>query len=620
MTYSHPAGILIYLFLPMQLRFLLLTPLIFFSLYMEAQPTSFPRHYFRNPMGMPMQLAANFGELRPNHWHMGLDIRTDAKENQPVYAGADGYVAHIGIRPQSFGRFIIINHPNGLSTLYAHLNDFFPALEEYVTQQQYKQESWAVELDFAKNQFPLTKGAFIAYSGNTGGSQGPHLHFEIFYTKTGKRINPLLFDFHIQDKVPPTLIKLAVYDRSKSVYEQAPLIFSLKKTDSGYIIPKLPLMKMGLSKISFAIQAYDRMSGSGSDDGIYSAKLYLDDEPQISFVLDSMDYDETVYINAHIDYRHKKNGGAFFQHLSLLPGEHGVAYRPISGNGVINLTDTSIHLISVDVKDVFGNTAQLNFNVQYNDSLGKENLYEYKALQFVPNKVNVLEKPDFEMQIPEGCLYDTVPVYYFRNNSVTAYAVSAMHQVNDASYPLHGDVTVSIKPNKMIPEEWKEKLVMLRSSKGNTIRKVIVQNGWMKAAFDDFGSFQVFADVTNPQINELGKGDTINLSAAGRIIFTPTDNFGIVKNFRVELDSQWLRFTNDKSRNWIYNFDERCPYGVHQLTARATDHAGNTTIKTWWFKREPYTPPPKKKAKKGSGKKKVGSGTKKKTTTTKKKK
>ena len=161
----------------MRLRFLLLTYTFCLSLYSPAQPSSLPKNYFRNPLGIPMQLSANFGELRPNHWHMGLDIRTNAKENLPVYAAAEGYIAKVGIRPQSFGRFIIINHPNGLSTLYAHLNDFYPELEKYVTEQQYKQESWAVELLFTKEQFPVSKGSFIAYSGNTGGSKGPHLHF-----------------------------------------------------------------------------------------------------------------------------------------------------------------------------------------------------------------------------------------------------------------------------------------------------------------------------------------------------------------------------------------------------------------------------------------------------------
>ncbi len=562
-----------------------------------------------------MQLSANFGELRPNHWHMGLDIRTDAKENIPVYAAAEGYIAKVGIRPQSFGRFIIINHPNGLSTLYAHLNDFNPELEEYVMGQQYKHENWAVELDFTKNQFPLTKGAFIAYSGNTGGSKGPHLHFEIIDTKTDKRLNPLLFNFPMEDNKPPSIIRLAMYDRSKTVYAQTPVLFAVKNTDSGYIIPKKSVIKTGLSKISFAIQAIDKMNGGGSDNGIFSAKLYLDNEPQLSFVLDSIDYNETAYINSHTDYRNSSS----LQHLSQLPGDHCPIYKQINGDGVINFLDTNVHFISIDVKDPKGNTSQLNFAIQYDDSLAKANVY-YPALKFIPNRMNVLDKEDFKMELPKHSIYDTVPSLYYRNNSSSYNSVTALHQVNDATYPVHDDITVSIKPNKTIPEEWKDKLIMQRTGKGSTIRKVSLQNGWLSATFGDFGSFQVLADVTPPQINELGKGDTINLSSASRILFTPTDNFGIVKKFRVELDSQWLRFTNDKSRNWIYKFDDRCPYGVHQLTATATDLVGNTTTKTWWFKRYPYTPPPpKKKAiKKASTKKKATAGPKKKTTTTKK--
>ncbi len=609
-------------------RIVLLFVLSIAGVQILAQPmdtNNYPRNYFRNPMGIPMQLSANFGELRPNHWHMGLDIRTEAKENLPVYAAADGYIAHVGIRPQSFGRFIIINHPNGLSTLYAHLNDFYPELENYVTDQQYKKESWAVELDFIKNQFPLTKGAFIANSGNTGGSKGPHLHFEIIDTKTDKRLNPLLFNFPLQDDAPPSLIRLAMYDRGKTVYAQTPVFFSLKYTDSGYIIPKFPIMKTGLSKISFAIQAYDKMGGGGSNNGIYSAKLYLDDEPQVSFVLDSIDYDETVYMNAHIDYRYDYNGGAYLQHLSQLPGDHGPVYKKIKGDGVINLSDTNVHLISIDVKDPNGNTSQLNFSLQYDDSLATSAIYSTQSSKFAPNKKNVLEKDDFKIQLPKHSLYDTVPALYYRNNSFSFNSVSALHQVNDPSYPLQEDVIVSIKPDKIIPDEWKDKLIMQRTGKGSTIRKVTLQNGWLTAQFGDFGNFQVLADVTAPQINDPdsyrgGKGDTINLSAASRIVFTPSDNFGIVKKFRVELDSQWLRFTNDKSRNWIYKFDDHCPYGIHQLTATATDLAGNTTTKTWWFERYPYTPPPPKKktTKKGSGKKGKSAAIKK--TTTKKKK
>ena len=209
-----------------------------------------------------MSLSANFGELRPNHWHMGLDIRTNKKENYPVFASADGYIAHIGIRPSSFGKFIIINHPNGYSTLYAHLNEFYPALEKYVREKQTEKESWAIEIDFTEKDFKVKKGNEIAKSGNTGGSQGPHLHFEIRETETDRSLNPLLFGMPLQDDVPPTILKLAMYDRSISTYDQTPKLFSLKKTDNGYIIPKIPVLKTGFNTLSFAIQAVDKFTGS----------------------------------------------------------------------------------------------------------------------------------------------------------------------------------------------------------------------------------------------------------------------------------------------------------------------------------------------------------------------
>jgi hypothetical protein len=588
----------------MQLRLLSFTVFSFFSLFIQAQLPSYPKNYFRNPLGIPMDLSANFGELRPNHWHMGLDIRTNQKENLPVYAAADGYIAHIGIRPQSFGRFIIINHPNGLSTLYAHLNDFYPELEEYVTAKQYQKESWAIELDFEKNQFPVYKSRLIAYSGNTGGSQGAHLHFEIFDTKTTKRFNPLLFGFSLADNVPPTLVKLAMYDRCRSVYEQTPTFFYLKNTDSGYIIPKLPLLKTGLNKISFAIQAYDRLSGSTNPNGIFSAKLYVDDQPQVSFILDSIDYDETVFINAHVDYKYRQNGGAYLQHLSQLPGNKGTIYKQIQGDGVVSLTDTAVHQISIDVKDANNNTSQINFAIQYLDSLASLLSVPLPAQNFGPNEVNELKKPDFEIYLPENCLYDSIQPFYLQTNPVAVNAVSTLHQLNDASYPLHDDITVRIKPNKTIPDEWKDKLVIIKSGKDKAIRKAEWAEGWLTAKFGDLGSFQAFADVTAPTVNELGNADTINLSSLSRIVFTPTDNIGI-KKFRAELDSQWVRFTNDKSRNWIYKFDERCPYGIHHLKVVVEDLAGNITVKEWWFKRNEYTPPPKKKTlKKAADKKK----------------
>lgn len=589
-----------------------------------AQSPAYPRGFFRNPLGIPIQLSANFGELRPNHWHMGLDIRTDGRENLPVYASAAGYIAHVGVRPQSFGRFIIINHPNGLSTLYAHLNDFYPELEEYVTARQYEKESWAVELDFRPGQFDVTKGQFIAYSGNTGGSQGPHLHFEIMETKTTKRLNPSLFDLPVSDNVPPALLRLALYDRSRSVYEQTPQFFALKNTDSGYIIPKTPVIRTGLNKISFALQMYDKSSGGGSPNGVFAADLYMDSVFQSGFRLDSIDYEETAYINAQIDYKYDYKGGAYLQHLSRMPGDNGVAYKRTQGDGVLLLNDTLVHAVYAAVKDAYGNTAYLRFAVQHDDSLPVPATERMQVAKMIPGKVNRVEKPDFEMYLPAGCIYDTVPSYYYRDNATAYNSVTAKHQVNDPSYPVHDDLTVRIKPNREIPEEWKDKLVIVKTGKGNTIRKAAWKDNWLEAKFGDFGSFQAFADITPPVIDEPGgnknkNDDTLNMSAVNRIVFSPADNFGL-KRFRVELDSQWVRFTNDKSRNWVYYFDERCPYGIHHIRAVAEDLAGNTTVKEWWFRRNPYTPPPPKKkaTKKSTSSKKKKEQEKKKSTDKKK--
>ncbi len=568
---------------------------------------AYPRDYFRNPLGIPMELSANFGELRPNHWHMGLDIRTQAKENLPVYAAAQGYIAKIGIRPQSFGRYIIINHPNGLSTLYGHLNEFYPELEAWVTARQYEQESWAIELDIPKEKFPLSKGTFIAYSGNTGGSQGPHLHFEIFDTKTSRRLNPLLFGFPVTDHIAPALVKLALYDRSRSVYDQSPLFYSLKNTDSGYITTKVPVIETGFSRTSFAIQAYDRVSGSTNPNGIYSATLYLDSLPQLSFVLDSLDYDETVYMNAQVDYKYRYNGGGWLQHLSVLPGDAGRVYQRMNGNGIITLRDTLLHRVRVDVMDANGNLAQLNFGFKYNDSLARPVYRQPDAFYFIPNQETILSKPDFQLDMWRSSLYDTVRSYYARNNaSVPANAVSAAHQVNDADMPVHTPFTVRIKPFRTVPAGIENKLLIQRSYRGGrSVQKAREENGWLKAAFDDFGYFQAFFDTVPPELEELGRGDTVNLSPASRILFSPSDNFGVIRDFRAELNGKWLRFTNDKSRNWIYTFDERCPYGVHELKVTVEDLVGNKITKSWWFKRGPYTPPPKKKAlKKSSSKKK----------------
>jgi len=564
--------------------------------------TKYPQGYFANPLHIPMSLSANFGELRPNHWHMGLDIRTDQKENQPVFASADGYVAHIGIRPQSFGKFIIINHPNGYSTLYAHLNEFYPALEKYVREKQTEKESWTIEIDFTEKDFKVKKGNEIAKSGNTGGSQGPHLHFEIRETKTDRSLNPLLFGMPLQDDVAPTLLKLAMYDRSLSTYEQTPKIFSLKKTGDAYIIPKMPILKTGFKTLSFAIQAVDKFTGSQNGNGIYTARIFKDEEPIAEFILDEIDYGETEYVNAQIDYRYYKAGKGYFQHISPLPGREERIYHLYNKDGLIHLDDTLKHTITIQVGDANENFSSTSFLIQFANSISIDRA-DRKSDNFIPGNVNVIEKKDFEAFLPEKCIYDTIRSVYNSTNSTLPNAVSALHQLNDNSYPVHEELTIRIKPTIQVKKEWRDKIVIQRNA-GNAVLKPVWQGEWLSAKTGAFGSFIALVDLTPPQLNSIGKGDTVNLSPATRIVFTPTDNSGI-KSFHAELDGKWLMFTNDKGRSWIYKFDEQCPFGVHELKVRVEDIVGNVTEKTWWFKKYPYTPPKKKVYKKKTSSKKT---------------
>lgn len=554
--------------------------LMFFIVYFTyGHSQNYPQNYFRNPLNIPMQLVANFGELRANHWHMGLDIRSQQKQNLPVYAAAEGYIARVKIEPGGFGRAIYINHPNGFTTLYAHLNNFSPALEQYVKAEQYKLESWQVELEIPRNLFPVNKGSFIAYSGNTGGSQGPHVHFEIRDTETEECLNPLLFNFPIIDGVPPTISRLAMYDRNRSVYLQSPQLVGLKKVGSAYSPAKSGLLKVWSDKISFAIGATDRFTNSGNANGIYSARILMDGVVQSEFILDRIDYRETRYLNAQIDYRYKFAGGGYLQHLSRMPGDRSDVYTTIS-TGVLQLNDNAIHNVRIEVRDAKKNLSVIEFSVQHDQYI--LSTPTFTGARLIPQNVNVFESEDLEVFTSEFSIYDTVNVTYTVSNMVAANAISPLHVFCSAAIPTHDSVLVRIKPSVAHAEADRERVIIKNISGTKTVvEKAEWQKDWVAAKFRQFGSYQVFIDNEPPTVN----APPSDLSRSSRLVFIAKDNFKKIKNFRVEVDGQWLRFTNDKNLAFIYSFDEKFPRGEHQLKVSVEDEAGNVTERVWNVRR-----------------------------------
>lgn len=535
----------------------------------------YPQGYFQWPVRASIELAANFGELRPNHYHMGLDCKTNRRENLPVLAAADGYVAKVKIEPYGFGRAIYINHPNGTTTLYAHLNEFYPELEHYITEQQYRLEQWKVFLDIPEGLLKVKKGDFIANSGNTGGSQGPHLHFEIRDTKTDKVLNPMLFGFPINDRVAPDILRLAVYDRNKSTYEQSPRIIGLKKAGGAYTTT-VPEVLVSTDKVSFAITSYDRYTGSTNQNGIYRAELLEEGRAVCGFEMDSISYDETRYLNAHIDHAFRFRGGSYLEHLSRLPGNPSGIYR--GGDGVIQLKPGESKQMQVRVYDANGNESTLNFIVRRSGN--PEQVVEPARL-FLPNVFNVFDEAEARFYLPGNALYDRFGFVYNQSPSVFG---GRRHQLHDPSVPVHVYFPVSLKGQYPLTDTGK--IIMKRSfGSKDDYKKATYENGWYRAMFREFGYYELIRDTEAPVVVPVGFRDGMKASALKKIIFRVTDNTEEIRLFRAELDGKWLRFSNDKGRSFVYEFDERCGPGNHELRLVVEDLAGNRTEKRFQFTR-----------------------------------
>ncbi len=608
-----------------------------FSQFFAA--SAYPHDYFRDPLDVPISLAANFGELRPNHYHMGLDIRTQHRENLPVYAAAGGYIARISIEPGGFGQAIYINHPNGYTTVYGHLNRFFPALAAWIAQEQYRRKSWQVYLEIPPTLFPVNKGELIAYSGSTGGSQGPHLHFEIRRTAGDINLNPLLFGLPVPDHTAPGIVKLAWYDRNLGIYDQTPHLLPVHST---VVVPRVavhgpptytispPLLVVQTTRISFALAAFDTQTGSTNPNGIFEAELFMDDRPMIAFQMDKISYDNTRNINAHIDYMTRQRGGPFLQQLFFLPGyplpsiyavpstngfPTGEGVDPPSlttigahpPNGVLDIADGRPHKIFIKVMDTGNNSCSLTFHVQYQPAAAPaapaqqaDSSAAPKGKKFYPGMVDGLEIPGCAFYLGEKSLYDSMTIHatvsgYPGSGHSLVGGVSGTYTIGAPWLPLLEPMLVRLKNDQALQTDsladssWaaaQQRIVMVCfNGDQKDVQRPEWHEGWASARFRGFGNFELVDDRTPPTITPIGPLDGANLGKASRIALLVKDDLGTVRKFGAELDGAWLCFTNDKGLAFIYTFDEHCPPGTHTLKVSAEDVAGNKTVREYHFTR-----------------------------------
>jgi hypothetical protein len=546
-----------------------------------------------------MHLIANFGEVRSDHYHMGLDLRTQQRENLPVYAAADGYISRVVVEPDGYGKSIYVTHPNGYTTLYAHLNSFFPALQDFVERKQYHDQSWRQDIRFGSSQFRVAKGQFIAYSGATGSVEGPHLHFEVRDTKTGDNINPLFLGFPIKDQVKPLIYSLYMYDRNYSTYSVDPVLIGIKNA-KGVYTTRDSVVKTGFSKLSFGISAEDIANGTNFRFGIYAAEVWMDSVLQFSFKLREFDREASKYVNASIDYKKWITSKIRLQHLSRLPGNH-LFVKEGENDGVISLQDTLVHDVSIVVTDVHANEAVLNFKLQLKPELQEERFFTQETVKFIPGKENSFETEHFKITLPPNALYDTVN---FRISQISGGANGLpVFQIHQPSVPLHEPYIVEITPT----EEQKDssKIIMRLNSNRLQIVKPEYRDGKYIASFERFGVLIMMEDTIPPNIGKNWE-DSAVFYKGGTLSFTVKDGISTVESVRAELDSNWLLF-EQKGNTYSYRFDEYCSLGFHNLKIIAKDLAGNEVERTFSFElRE--KPPVKKKVVKKSSKKKNKNG------------
>jgi len=548
---------------------------LLFSTNASAQVKSlYPQNYFRSPLDIPLDLSANFGDLRSNHFHMGLDIRTQSRENLNVYAAADGYVSRVKIEKWGYGRAIYITHSNGYTTLYAHLNSFYKTLEDHIKTIQYSTEQWEQDLYFGPGEFPVTKGQFIALSGNTGGSAGPHLHYEIRDTKTENNINPELFGYNIPDNLRPTVSGLYWYDRRYSTYQSGAKAIAIKASSSDYTSAQ-NVVKVSSPLVSLGVKTLDRRTGSSFRFGIYQAELWMDDSLLNAFQLNDFSYPDSRYINACTDYTAYTKGSGFIQHLSVLPGNLIKVFSDAGGTGVIILSDTMKHKVDIVLKDVHDNTTRINFLLQYSGSLQQNIAYPPDAKPLVPGHADSVIGKNTKAFFSATTFYDAVPFQLAENVSLSPNAVSPMIALHNYTVPVHDSFTVSVKPSRFLSAQAKNKVVIqLVSNKHKEAVKGIWNGDWMTAKFNRLGFVQLLLDTIPPAITPIGWTNGTKFTSQKTLRLRCTDELDEAESFTATLDGQWLLFAK-KNDDFIYTFDKYCKPGTHILKVVVTDKAGN---------------------------------------------
>lgn len=563
-------------------RFLLCLTLSLFLLNSSAQEIS--STYFRSPLDIPLFLSGNFGELRSNHFHAGLDIKTQGVEGQKVYAVADGYVSRIKVSPYGYGNALYIVHPNGFTSVYGHLQKYNDQIAAIVKAQQYKKESFEVQLFPAPFQMQVKKGDLIAYSGNSGGSGGPHLHFEIRKTSNEHPQNPLFFGFDIKDQVKPDIYAISIYPLNDTSFvngKQTKQRYQVKGANGNYqLVSHAPILLKG--EIGFGIETVDRMSYTSNKYGLYNIQLSRDSSLVFEQQMDEFAFHEGRYINSLIDYETYLKQRRRVQKSFVDDGNKLRIYKTLKNQGKLVFSGNKKYNMYYLLSDLNGNQSQLSFEVianqQKHQVLATKDIN--KTIKYMPyHQRNTFLEQNILVDLPKGVLYSDI-YFEFEETEATSKTISPIYWLHENTTPLHDYISISIKM-KDFPKKLKEKALIVSTTDG---KSWYAEGGsWnednISTKTRSFGGYAIAVDSTPPKITPINIYPKANMNSKWSISLKVTDNLSGINSYRGTVDGKWILMEYDAKYDKLsYYFDEKISKGKHTFKLIVKDSVGNFSV------------------------------------------